>query len=112
MSRTLRFKNFELIWLHNTPGFKYGGHYTMSEWDRLGERYIYRAPTDTERSKLYYRIHGESTTSSQRGANSYYKRQQAKQKRQHAKDELRKFMLNDDHLVMILASNKKDDWWW
>lgn len=120
MSRTFRRKNYESEQWSKAAGFKYGGFYVVHEY--LGEpspfgkyqgwHWGWRAPTREEYNKRYWRIHGESSTSSSYGPNRYYKRMWSKQHRKNAEIELRRYAYSADHEVMILSPTKKEEWSW
>lgn len=118
MSRTFRCKNYERE--NNTSwdvgGSKTAGFYT--EFDRIPGRYgcwfnwgtgVYRAPTDIEYNKAFWKNHGDSEANS-RSPGREYRRNRMCQNRSINKQEIYRFMTQEDYEPMCEA-NPRSCWW-
>lgn len=117
MARTFRRKNYEdtqgTSW--DRQGRKIAGFYTEKDWIPGGRGYIgfyqFREPTDREKSKKFWELHGDINTHwywNNPGPN--HKKWRNKTERQLAKLELIKFFNNEEHEVQLNPRKSRKIW--
>ena len=121
MSRTFRRKHYEdengSSW--DRRGTKIGGFYRRLDWLQPDDWpwgglgwYTFRAPTDQEYFKAYWRNHGDSKTSSSNSPSRWHRRFRCKENRSINNREIHKFMKDFDYEPMCEADPRSCLWDW